>query len=59
MAIPKDRLVEILSNTYPSCGIETVLSLPSSATVSVMVDMTVAEWRELNKNIIEESEGSR
>ena len=56
MAISKDRLQEILQDTYPSCGVMGALRMGPEAVVSVMVDMTVAEWRELSRNIVEEYE---
>ena len=56
MAISKDRLQEILRDTYPSCGVMGALRMGPEAVVSVMVDMTVAEWRELSRNIVEEYE---
>lgn len=56
MAISKERLLEILRDTYPSCGVTGALRMGPEATVSVMVDMTVAEWRELSRNVIEEYE---
>lgn len=56
MTITKDRLQEILRDTYPSCGVMGALRMGPEATVCVMVEMTVAEWRELSRNIVEEYE---
>lgn len=56
MDISKDRLQEILRDTYPSCGVMGALRMGPEATVSCMVEMTVAEWRELSRNIVEEYE---
>lgn len=54
--ISEDRLREILRDCFPSCGVATALRLPHAETVSIMVDLTVAEWRELSRNIVEEYE---
>lgn len=56
MAISEDRLQEILRDAYPSCGVMSALHMGPTAIVSVVVDMTVAEWRELSRNIVEEYE---
>jgi hypothetical protein len=56
MAISEDRLREILRDALPSCGVARALELPDDATVEVVVDLTVAEWRELSRNIVEEHE---
>ena len=56
MDISKDRLQEILRDTYPSCGVETALRLHPDAPVFVMASLTAAEWRELSRNIVEEHE---
>lgn len=57
MPVSEARLREIVSELSPSCGVHSALAMSDHETVTCFIDLTVAEWRALSPETIQEYGG--